>query len=241
MPTSTESSRRQAFVAAAAPVIAVAGMILIVLAMQTSGDHAPQPPAQAAGVLTPSWAKMGTGTPAEPVLIPPVVVDPLAIPSSPPIAIDIPAIDAHSTLQYLGLTANGSLEVPQSPRYHEAAWYKYSSEPGSPGPAVILGHVDSVSDGRSIFYHLGAVRPGDEILVTRSDGLIAVFVVDGVRSYPKDEFPTLLVYGPTDGSTLRVITCGGPWNPNAHSFEDNIVVFASLTAFREPPLPPNVL
>jgi hypothetical protein len=209
--------------------------------MPTSAHQAPQPPVEAFGVVEP-WrevpAPVGAVTTPDPtpVTIAPVVADPYEIPSSPPISIDIPAIEAHSTLQYLGLTPDGALEVPKSPRYHEAAWYKYSSEPGSPGPAVILGHVDSVSDGRSIFYYLGDVRPGDEILVTRSDGLIAVFVVHGVRSYPKDHFPTFLVYGPTEGSTLRVITCGGRWDRYANSFEENIVVFASLTGFRETPL-----
>jgi hypothetical protein len=226
--------------AAAAAVMAAAGVIVIVAAMRTSDHQAPQPPVEASGVVVPALMLVGSATIPEPTSITPVDAEPYEIPSSPPIAIDIPAIEAYSTLQYLGLTAAGALEVPKSPRYHEAAWYKYSSEPGSPGPAVILGHVDSVSDGRSIFYHLGAVRPGDEILVTRSDGRIVVFVVDGVRSYPKDQFPTLLVYGPTEGPTLRVITCGGDWNPDAHSFEDNIVVFATFTTIREAPLPPNI-
>ncbi len=98
-----------------------------------------------------------------------------------------------------------------------------------------MGHVDSVQGGRSVFFNLGDLRPGDEILVTRFDGLIAVFAVDGVRAYPKDHFPTFLVYGDTDRASLRLITCGGRWNSAAHSFEDNIVVFASLTGFRETP------
>jgi hypothetical protein len=239
--SSIGSSRRQTFMAAAAAVMASTGVIAIVLAMQTSGEEAPQPPGEAFGVVE-QWrevpAPVGAVTTSDPnsVTSTPVVADPYELPSSRPVYIDIPAIEAHSTLQYLGLTPDGALEVPKSPRYHEAAWYKYSSEPGSPGPAVILGHVDSVSDGRSIFYYLGDVRPGDEILVTRSDGLIAVFVVDGVRSYPKDHFPTFLVYGATEGSTLRVITCGGRWDRYANSFEENIVVFASLTGFRETPL-----
>lgn len=222
--------------------MALTGGIVIVLAMQASSRQPPRPPAEAFGVVAP-WRAVPA--PVGVVTIPDskslttttlVVADPYEISSSPPIAIDIPAIGAHSTLQYLGLTPEGALEVPKSPRYHEAAWYKYSSQPGSVGPAVILGHVDSVSDGRSIFYHLGDLRPGDEILVTRSDGLIAVFVVDGVRSYPKDQFPTVLVYGATRGSTLRVITCGGRWDSRANSFEENIVVFASLNGFRETPL-----
>jgi len=223
-----------------AAVMAVTGVIAIVLGMQTSSQQAPQPPMEAFGVVEP-WrvvpapvGPVATADPISPATMP-VIADRYEIPSSPPTAIEIPAIGAHSTLQYLGLTPDGALEVPKPPRYNEAAWYKYSAEPGSPGPAVILGHVDSALDGPSIFYRLGDVRPGDEILVTRRDGLIAVFVVDGVRSYSKDRFPTSLVYGATEGSTLRVITCGGPWDRNANSYEENIVVFASFTGFQVTP------
>jgi Sortase domain len=223
--------------AAAAAVMAMAGVILISLALDVP-DRPPQPPAEAFGSVAP--LSVGPVPGAERRSIPSApptsqAAETESIASSPPIALDIRTIGVHSELQYLGLTASGALEVPTYPRYHEAAWYKYSSEPGSPGPAVILGHVDSVQDGHSVFFNLGDLRPGDEILVTRFDGLIAVFAVDGVRAYPKDHFPTFLVYGDTDRASLRLITCGGRWNRAAHSFEDNIVVFASLTGFRETP------
>jgi sortase (surface protein transpeptidase) len=91
-----------------------------------------------------------------------------------------------------------------------------------------LGHVDSAAQGPSVFFNLGDLRPGDEVLVTRADGLVAVFSVDGVRRYPKDHFPTLLVYGNTDHAALRLITCGGSFDYATGHYVDNIVVFASL-------------
>lgn len=218
--------------AAAAAVLALTGITLISMSVDLP-DRPPQPTADAFGSVAPRGAD---DTPSAPTTPPTSQPAEAASPTStPPIALDIPTIAVHSELQHLGLTASGALEVPTYPRYHDAAWYKYSSEPGSPGPAVILGHVDSVQDGHSVFFDLGSLRPGDEILVTRFDGLIAVFAVDGVRSYPKDQFPTFLVYGDTDRASLRLITCGGRWNRAAHSFEDNIIVFATLTGFRETP------
>jgi sortase family protein len=110
----------------------------------------------------------------------------------------------------VGLTAQHTLQVPApGPHYNEAAWYKYSSTPGSLGPAVIVGHVDSAAQGPSVFFNLGDLRPGDKVLVTRADGLVAVFRVDGVRRYPKAHFPTMRVYGNTDYAALRLVTCGG--------------------------------
>ena len=50
----------------------------------------------------------------------------------------------------------------------------------------------------------------------------------GVARYPKDDFPTKAVYGPTPRAELRLITCGGVFDRSARSYEDNIVVFARL-------------
>ena len=155
------------------------------------------------------------------------------LPRSEPLSIDIPRIGVHSKLQYLGLAENGELEVPApGPRYNDAAWYRYSPTPGSLGPAIISGHVDSAEGGPSVFYRLAQLRPGDGVLVTRADGVVAEFTVSGVQAFPKDEFPTTLVYGDTDHAALRLITCGGPFNTASGHYVDNVVVFASLSGSR---------
>lgn len=224
------AGRRNLFVTAAAGVLAASATTAIAVAVAAQ-KHAPQPPLSAAGSPGPSAASAAipvARSARDPV---PKVVGPV-LPSSKPVALDIPAIGVHSALQYLGLTAQNTLQVPPpGPRYNEAAWYKYSSTPGSLGPAVIYGHVDSAAQGPSVFFNLGDLRPGDKILVTRADGMVALFRVDGVRRYPKDRFPTLRVYGSTDHAALRLITCGGPFDDATGRYLDNIVVFASLIGF----------
>lgn len=219
--------RRNFVVTVAAGVLATSGAAAIAVAVAAQ-EHAPQPPPSAAGSLGPSavFAEIPVARSSpDPV---PRVVGPV-LPSSQPVALDISAIGVHSTLQHLGLTAQHTLQVPApGPHYNEAAWYKYSSTPGSLGPAVILGHVDSAAQGPSVFFNLGDLRPGDKVMVTRADGLVAIFRVDGVRLYPKDDFPTQLVYGTTDHAALRLITCGGPFDYATGHYLDNIVVFASL-------------
>ena len=74
---------------------------------------------------------------------------------------------------------------------------------------------------------LRALEPGDMIEVTREDGSTAVFAVDRGEQYGKDDFPTLEVYGNTEGSELRLITCDG-FDPATGEFDDNYVVYASL-------------
>lgn len=148
---------------------------------------------------------------------------------SEPVSLDIPAIDVHSRVRQVGLDEDGAIEVPApGPHYDDAAWYRYSPTPGELGPSIIVGHVDSAADGPSVFFNLGALRRGDRIAVTREDGDVATFKVDTVRRFPKDRFPTQLVYGRTDHPALRLITCGGPFDPATGHYLDNIAVFASL-------------
>lgn len=221
------ASRRSLVVPLVAGVLAASGAIVIAVAI-AGQDRAPQPPRSAAGSLERNGA-----TPTPVARSSPKPAQELALPSSKPVAIDIPAIGVHSVIQYVGLTPEHTLQVPApGPRYNEAAWYKYSSTPGSTGPAVIVGHVDSAAEGPSVFFSLGDLRPEDKVLVTRADGLVAVFAVDGVRSYPKDRFPTQLVYGKTDHAALRLVTCGGAFDQASGHYLDNIVVYASLVGSR---------
>ncbi len=148
-------------------------------------------------------------------------------PAALPVAVSIPAIDVHSALLALGSNPDGTLQVPKpGPDYDSAAWFDRSPRPGDPGPAVIEGHVDSARNGPSVFYSLGALEPGDRVEVARADDSTVAFEVYDVRVVPKDDFPTLEVYGNTDGPELRLITCGGPFDRSAGHYEDNVVVFA---------------
>lgn len=214
----------------AAGVLAASGaMVIGVWVSVVAQEHARLPSLSAAGSVEPSAGPPTADPLARPSPTPVSDVVEAALPPSDPVAIDIPAIEVRSALQYVGLTAQQTMEVPApGPYYDEAAWYRYSSTPGSLGPAVIVGHVDSAAQGPSVFFNLGDLRPGQEVMVTRADGLVAIFRVDGVRVYPKDDFPTQLVYGDTDHAALRLITCGGPFDQATGHYLDNVIVFASL-------------
>jgi sortase (surface protein transpeptidase) len=144
-----------------------------------------------------------------------------------PVRLQIPAIDVSTSLVKLGRLPDGSLEVPKD--WDTAGWYDKGPRPGQPGPAVILGHVDSKT-GPAVFYQLRALRSGDTVRVGLADGRILVFRVQRVQRYPKDKFPTEAVYFPTLNRELRLITCGGEFDYAAGSYRDNIVVYATLAS-----------
>lgn len=140
-----------------------------------------------------------------------------------PVTLTIPAIGVQTSLIHLGLTSSGALQVPPSTAV--AGWYTGSPRPGAVGSAVIAGHVDS-RVGPGVFFRLSSLHPGDRVYVRRADGTLAVFLVTDVRQFPKDVFPTSAVYGPTPDAELRLITCGGTFDPKLRAYLGNTVVYA---------------
>ncbi|HEY2288702.1 MAG TPA: class F sortase [Streptosporangiaceae bacterium] len=144
-----------------------------------------------------------------------------------PVSLVVPAIGVSTKLIHLGVSAAGVLQVPKS--FTVAGWYTGSPRPGQPGGAVIAGHVDSVQ-GPAVFYRLQLLKPGEKAYVRRADGTLAVFTITSVRSYPKTGFPTSAVYGPTPDSQLRLITCGGTFDPATGHYLSNTIAYASLVS-----------
>lgn len=213
-----------------AALVTLAGVVLVVVAVAAQ-QSAPQPP-RAVGRITPA-TKSAPSTPsgAGTVDVEPATSHPLG--PSRPVHLRIPAIGVHTDLIKLGLAADGSLAVPQiGPNLDKAAWFENSPTPGQPGPSIIEGHVDSVQ-GPSIFFQLGAIRPGDAIHVRRADGSRLVFTVNAVRDFKKAHFPTQVVYGDDDLGVpqLRLITCSD-FDEAIHHHIGNEVVFAHLTRVR---------
>jgi sortase (surface protein transpeptidase) len=151
---------------------------------------------------------------------------------APPASLLIPAIGVRTPLTRLGLTPQGTLEVPASTSV--AGWYTGSPRPGQVGSSIIAGHIDSVT-GPAVFFRLRLLRPGDLVYVRRTNGSLAVFRVYAEHMYTKDAFPTLRVYGPTPDAELHLITCGGVFDHATGSYLSNVVVYASQVRFHRPP------
>jgi len=149
----------------------------------------------------------------------------VALPPGAPVRLRISAIGVNAAIEPLGLLADGTLQPPSA--WQAAGWYAGGVTPGDVGPAVIAGHVDSIS-GPAVFYRLRRLRPGDLAVVRSRDGRQLTFVVDSLAVYPKVAFPSAAVYGPTPLATLRLITCTGDFDWHAHTYLDNLVVSAHL-------------
>jgi Sortase domain len=145
---------------------------------------------------------------------------------STPIAVDIPAIGVSAPIIPTGVAANRSIEVPPLDQPSVAGWYRYGPSPGEAGSAVIVGHVDSSTSGRAVFFDLGRLHKGDRISILRDDGATAGFAVTGVSLVAKDAFPATEVHKTSSAALLRLITCGGSFDREARSYLDNLIVYA---------------
>ncbi|MFE6839489.1 class F sortase [Streptomyces sp. NPDC057705] len=149
-----------------------------------------------------------------------------ALARSEPQKITIPSLGLSSTLETLRQNPDGTMQTPKDPAL--AGWYEPGPTPGSQGPAVIAGHV-TWNGASAVFEKLKTMKGGDTIKVTRRDGKTVTFTVDRVAEYPKAEFPTLEVYKNLDHAGLRLVTCGGDFDPKKHYYDSNVVVFARMT------------
>jgi sortase (surface protein transpeptidase) len=157
--------------------------------------------------------------------------------SAAPTTLEIPAIGVRTALMPLVLRHDRTIEVPPLGHDSPAGWYRNGPAPGDAGRAVIIGHVDSARDGPAVFYRLRELTPRSLIRVQRADGSEAVFTVTRSDWYPKDSFPTLAVYGPSDRPELRLVTCGGSYDRIRRSYRENLVVSADLLSINGPAHP----
>lgn len=137
----------------------------------------------------------------------------------------IPDIGVASRLFSLGDPYGPVLSVPALSQAAEAAWYNFTAVPGTPGNAVVVGHVDTYT-GPAVFYDLYELRHGDPIYVSMG-GRRARFTVDRVTEVRKGRFPVNQVFGATTRRRLWIITCGGAFDYATRHYMDNIIVSAS--------------
>jgi hypothetical protein len=145
-----------------------------------------------------------------------------------PVRVRVPGSGVDADLIELWKRDDGMLEVPQDA--DDTGWWAGGHSPGERGPAVIVGHVDSY-EGPGVFIDLGRLQPGDEVTVDREDVTSVTFAVTHAEWHRKDAFPTEAVYGATDAPSLRLVTCGGEFDRDARSYEENLIVFLEIVGW----------
>ncbi|MFJ2773394.1 class F sortase [Streptomyces sp. NPDC087300] len=150
-----------------------------------------------------------------------------------PQRVDVPALEVRAPVAARGLDAEGAIDPPPFEQPGTVGWYGGGTRPGSPGAALLVGHVDTETRP-AVFYDLSALRPGERVGVTREDGTVAEFTVEDVQVLTRDRFDAKKAYGPREAgrAELRLITCGGTFDRATRTYTANVVVSAYLTGVR---------
>jgi Sortase domain len=177
------------------------------------------------GCLLVAGCQRPTLDPGEPVPAPaapgsPTTPEPAAV--GEPVSVAIPAVGVDARVVPVGLRPDRTMEVPA---VDLAGWYRPGPRPGEPGPAVLVGHVDS-RRGPAVFHRLGELRPGDRVVVGQRGAAARSFVVERVERHPKGALPVGRIWTGTRRPVLRLITCGGSFDRSTGHYRDNVIVFA---------------
>jgi LPXTG-site transpeptidase (sortase) family protein len=89
---------------------------------------------------------------------------------------------------------------------------------------VLIGHRDTVAEGPGALFDLDEVQSGDPVVVRAGNRSLRYEVVS-LRSIDKAALPDAL-FGRTGQPRLVLITCGGPYLPEAGGYQENVVVVA---------------
>jgi Sortase domain len=162
--------------------------------------------------VDPPTASLGTDVPARPaVFVPRRVVLPDG--TTAPV---VPA----------GLRNDGSLVIPDDVR--TVGWWTGGSEAGEAyGSVVLAGHVDSATRGIGVFAELRHLVPG-QVVAVGGGAQRARYRIITATQVPQAQISKDAGIFAVDGEPrLVLITCGGPFDPVRHRYQDNLVVVAT--------------
>ncbi|MBN3553833.1 class F sortase [Fictibacillus nanhaiensis] len=144
-----------------------------------------------------------------------------------PSTIEIPALEINTEIEKVGTLKNGQMGVPKG--MDTVGWFGDGAKPGSPGNAVMAGHVDSKT-GPAVFYKLEDLEKGDEVIVKDKEGKTLTFEVTGKEKYDRKNAPVDKIFDYSYGSKLNLITCTGNFNRDEGTHEERLVIYTELKA-----------
>jgi hypothetical protein len=143
----------------------------------------------------------------------------------PPVRVELPALGVAAEVDQVGVADDGQMDLPPDP--DRIGWYRFGPAPGEDeGSAVLAAHVDSRRYGLGQFSRLRESSPGDRVVVVLADGRSVEHEVVEMRSESKAVVQLDALFRREGEPSLVLVTCGGVYDADARSYEDNVVVTA---------------
>ncbi|PCN44024.1 sortase [Brevibacillus laterosporus] len=143
-----------------------------------------------------------------------------------PNRLQIPSIGLDTTIETVGITVEGNMDVPKA--FDKVGILSPWTKPGEKGNAVIAGHFDHYT-GPAIFYHLKKLKHGDHVIVSDSNDHRLIYAVKEVTTFKTKEAPLERIFGESNTSNLNLVTCSGKFNKKTQEHAKRLVVFTELS------------
>lgn len=145
-----------------------------------------------------------------------------------PTAVRVPSVGLELGVVPVGVREDGQMDVPDL--VSELGWYRFGPAPGAAtGSAVLAAHVDS-DIGAAPMASVLRASEGDPIEIATAAGAMLDYRITSIEQISKDELRLDALFARDGEHVVRLVTCGGEWDPAAGAYEDNIVVTAVLDA-----------
>ncbi|WP_165962819.1 class F sortase [Occultella glacieicola] len=144
-----------------------------------------------------------------------------------PARLELAALGIDMPVTAVDIAPDGQMEIPENALV--AGWYRFGPTAGAvSGAVVIAAHAGSYVTPVGPFHDLDEAAAGDPITVTLVDGTAVAYDVESVERLAKDVIDLGPYFDRTGEHRLVLITCGGRWDPERRSYDDNIVLTARI-------------
>lgn len=143
-----------------------------------------------------------------------------------PARLTIHKIGVDAAVQYVALSKKGTVGTPNN--FTDVAWYTYSPVPGTPGRAIIDGHLDNALGLPGVFQHLDQLGVGDVVYVSTTEGKALHFRVTKTERLAYNSTDTTNLFAGSPTADLLLITCSGEWFQSVKQYSDRLIVYTTL-------------
>ena len=140
-----------------------------------------------------------------------------------PVQLAIESIGVDAPVEILE-TVGGVMQQPSDEDH--VAWYKETARLGETGNILIAGHLNWWGVPEAVFFALGTLEEGDEVVLLDDEETAWTYEVEWVRQESNLDPPTEEVLGMTDYEAVTLITCGGEWDNSISEYDERTVARA---------------
>jgi len=135
----------------------------------------------------------------------------------------IAKLAVHAPVVPLGIDPQGRMLAPDNPKV--VGWFELGPLPGTPGNAILTGHVDWNDGSLGVFAGLKNLAPGDGVEFHSPQQSAAEYAVKWLRTYPADKAPVQEILGQNmDEKEMTLITCAGVFDRNLRNYSHRLIV-----------------